>query len=142
MQITSLEKENILKKHNNYRNEYKCPDLVYDAKLCEFAQSRADTIAKSNQFCHASSCPYGENLYASTSDKDLSACVDSWMSEKYGWIEKENNWQDGLGHFSQVIWKTSKKLGVGKSKMPNGFWVIVCNYDPRGNIIGQKPYDF
>lgn len=42
------------------------------------------------------------------------------------------------GHFTQVVWKSSEKLGCYTSKCPAGTvlsypsWYTVCNYDPPG----------
>ena len=41
------------------------------------------------------------------------------------------------GHFTQVVWKNSKKLGIGKAKNKNGKTIVVANYEPAGNWIGQ-----
>ena len=41
------------------------------------------------------------------------------------------------GHFTQVVWKDSKHLGVGKARSSNGKIIVVANYDPPGNFIGQ-----
>lgn len=35
---------------------------------------------------------------------------------------------------TQLLWKSSKKLGVGISKGKNGMYNVVANYDPVGNI--------
>jgi len=37
---------------------------------------------------------------------------------------------------TQLLWKSSTKLGVGVSKNPNGMYNVVANYDPSGNVIG------
>jgi hypothetical protein len=38
---------------------------------------------------------------------------------------------------TQLLWKSSTKLGVGISQSPNGMYNVVANYDPRGNMIGS-----
>jgi pathogenesis-related protein 1 len=68
-----------------------------------------------------------------------STCVDSWMSERFSWDADENNWSNGLGHFSQCIWSTTQRIGIGSGIMNNNRLIIVCNYDPPGNILGQSP---
>jgi pathogenesis-related protein 1 len=42
-----------------------------------------------------------------------------------------------------VVWRGSNEIGCGVSSCPlfgttGLLWV--CNYDPPGNIIGQRPY--
>lgn len=36
---------------------------------------------------------------------------------------------------TQLLWKSSTKMGVGVSKSPNGMYYLVANYDPRGNVM-------
>lgn len=40
------------------------------------------------------------------------------------------------GHFTQVVWKESKELGVACTKAKNGNIYVVANYYPPGNYIG------
>ena len=47
-----------------------------------------------------------------------------------------------VGHFTQVIWSTSEKLGVGwakgmSKKGKKAIWVV-ANYDPPGNYKGAN----
>ena len=42
----------------------------------------------------------------------------------------------GTGHFTQVVWAGSRKLGVGVS-CRDGKVLVVANYDPPGNFGGQ-----
>ena len=51
----------------------------------------------------------------------------------------ENSEQDvsKIGHFSQLVWKSSEKLGVGIAISESGKAYVVCNYEPGGNILGQ-----
>ena len=44
---------------------------------------------------------------------------------------------EGTGHFTQVVWKGSKEIGVGKSFGRDGRVFVVCNYLPAGNVIGR-----
>ena len=41
------------------------------------------------------------------------------------------------GHFTQLIWKDSKQLGVGVAKSRKGFTKLVAKYKPAGNVIGS-----
>lgn len=137
--LSNNERETILAKHNYYRKLFNVPLLEYDETLSKFSQARADTIVRNGKIQHEPSCKYGENLYATSGD-DITHAVDSWCSERFSYDVKKNNWNEGKGHFSQCVWQNSTKLGIGKGLMANGFTVLVCNYDPAGNIMGQRPY--
>jgi hypothetical protein len=52
------------------------------------------------------------------------------------------------GHYTQIVWKTTTRLGCGVALCDQNspfmgfpkweFWV--CNYAPPGNYNGQRPY--
>ncbi|PKI53176.1 hypothetical protein CRG98_026437 [Punica granatum] len=44
------------------------------------------------------------------------------------------------GHYTQVVWRNSVRLGCAKIRCITGGTFIGCNYDPPGNFIGQQPY--
>ena len=48
--------------------------------------------------------------------------------------------KDGVGHFTQVVWKDSIKLGIGKAtgKIDQMFctWAV-GRYAPAGNVMGK-----
>lgn len=143
--ITSGERNDITVKHNVYRKNYNVENLLKQTnELNSFAQQRADKISSDNVFAHDPSNPYGENLWATTNESTSSSqCVDSWMSESYSWVESENNWYPGLGHFSQCVWNNSTEIGIAKGTFVNDgtvFYFVVCNYNPPGNVIGERPY--
>ena len=41
------------------------------------------------------------------------------------------------GHFTQVVWKDSRELGVGRAQTRDGKWLVVANYRPAGNFLGR-----
>lgn len=44
------------------------------------------------------------------------------------------------GHFTQVVWKATNKLGIGVAFGDGGRKVIVVGqYGPAGNMMGQFP---
>lgn len=63
--------------------------------------------------------------------------VDSWYDEikqhKFGMEPRTT----GTGHFTQVVWKDCKELGIGVKKNAKGQVFVVCNYNPPGNYIGK-----
>jgi glioma pathogenesis-related protein 2 len=66
--------------------------------------------------------------------------VDHWYSEhsKYN-FESEPHDVQGIGNFTQVVWKGTKEIGVGKAIQTeaNGATrvVVVCHYFPAGNVL-------
>lgn len=36
-----------------------------------------------------------------------------------------------------MVWKKTTSVGLGIAKGSNGSWIVVANYDPPGNFVGQ-----
>ncbi|KAI9112362.1 hypothetical protein K1719_016559 [Acacia pycnantha] len=85
---------------------------------------------------------YGENLAGSTGDLSGAAAVKLWVDEKADYDYNSNSCAAGkqCGHYTQVVWRNSIRVGCAKVKCNNGGTFIGCNYDPPGNYVGQKPY--
>ena len=64
-------------------------------------------------------------------------CVKSWYNENQAYNFKRPHFSPNSGHFTQLIWKDSRKLalglGVGKKNSFNAFY-CVAQYQPAGNI--------
>lgn len=41
------------------------------------------------------------------------------------------------GHFTQVVWRSSREFGVGYAKSRNGQIFVVARYNPPGNYVGS-----
>ncbi|XP_078687381.1 Golgi-associated plant pathogenesis-related protein 1-like [Branchiostoma floridae x Branchiostoma belcheri] len=131
--------KNCLAVHNELRAKHGAPALKLSDKLTEHAQKWADHLAKIGKLEHSEGSGYGENVAMQWGD-DVPArsFVQQWYSEveRYDFGDKGGNYQPSAGHFSQVVWKGSKELGVGTAKSDKGMAVTVCNYSPPGNMQG------
>lgn len=133
----------ILKKHNHERQIINIPDLVWSEELAAFAEEWALQLAKEDQgIHHRPPHHYGENIFWSSLVRpDYSEGVQYWNDEKKIYRYKAiNGKKEGTGHYTQVIWKKTEKVGCGCAQSATGKFFLVCNYDPPGNYIGQKPY--
>ena len=43
-------------------------------------------------------------------------------------------------HYTQMVWGKSTMVGFGLATTKDGKTVVVANYNPRGNVEGEKPY--
>lgn len=59
-----------------------------------------------------------------------------WGSERKFYNFDDPKFSAATGHFTQVVWKTSSKLGCAYSKCDFGTYVV-CKYGPPGNWRGQ-----
>jgi pathogenesis-related protein 1 len=85
----------------------------------------------------------GENIYASGGGTaDPLEAVALWMSEKPNYNYENNTCNGTCGHYTQVVWRTSVKLGcaIGSCSGHQFPSSIVCNYGPGGNVNGARPY--
>ncbi|KAG6547132.1 hypothetical protein Mapa_011384 [Marchantia paleacea] len=120
------------------------PDLTWDTMLVEYAQNYADTQASPENKCalQHSGGPYHENIYRSSLRSTPLDAVTAWVSEKKHYNYSTNSCATGKAciHYLKVIWKRTKWVGCGSATCPDGGTLTVCNYNPVGNYMGQKPY--
>lgn len=141
--MDTLTKTSILTEHNKERQLLKLPDLIWSNELAEYASEWALQLAEEdNGIHHRSPLQYGENIsWFSAAPDDYSEGVSLWNDEKkyYKYKAIGNDWAK-TGHYTQVIWKNTQRVGCGCALGASGALFFVCNYDPPGNYEGQKPY--
>ncbi len=97
----------------------------------------------------------GENIAASAppGNLDAAAVVGLWASEWSGYHYDTNTCTlpdpPGCGHYTQLVWRSTVNVGCalvtcstgwpfGGTPGPWDFWV--CDYEPPGNWVGERPY--
>jgi len=135
--------QRVVDKHNKIRNEhYRGNHLSWSQTLANSAQKHADYLARTNSFTHSDS-GYGENLYASSGNLGMVDAVDGWILEKNKFDLRtkqcRGDWS-ACGHYTQMIWQSTTKIGCGLSRGSQWKTIVVCQYDPRGNYTGVSPY--
>ncbi|CAH8824429.1 unnamed protein product [Trichobilharzia szidati] len=122
--------------HNRLRALHGCPPLIYDENLAKDAQSWADNLCRMRMLKHSQPDGYGENLAYGTNIDGIKA-THMWYDEcKYH--NYQGQFSSQSGHFTQLIWKSSKKVGFGVKRADNGRDVyIVARYQPPGNLFGE-----
>lgn len=162
--------ELILHLHNYHRNqlalhgdpEFNLPPaanmqkIKWDDELATIAQCWANACkGKTHDTCRNSKrWVVGQNIACASSNKmktilNLKRFNDSlWMwnkereifdspIDKYEFVHE-------TGHFTQLMWATSKWVGCGRTcyKLGNRFkLVFVCNYGESGNIVDRSIYE-
>ena len=79
----------------------------------------------------------GENLAGGTSGAlDPASSTEMWYREVDQYDFRKGGFSMATGHFTQVVWAGTQRLGCGMTTC-KGLDIIVCNYDPPGNVHGQ-----
>jgi pathogenesis-related protein 1 len=154
----SVEKQNIIDRHNLYRTQVKIPTkLVWDENLATSIANHYSKIATTfsgSMLPHSKIAKQGENIYAASAQSwgfDGVRATDSWASEKnyytYGkfavqsgsnaeWCNR--NAPVSCGHYTQIVWENTTRVGCIKVLVPRASFKYhtICAYSPSGNVNG------
>lgn len=137
-QLTTVSANNqqaILFAHNKIRAIHHALPLLWDDELARYAEH----YARQCEFKHSGS-PYGENLAAGY--HSVAAAVQAWYGEEKHYSYAQPGFSYRTGHFTQLVWKGSKKLGCGyvacNGKHGTPGYYLVCEYSPAGNIARRE----
>lgn len=155
--FTKAQATTFLDAHNEIRgtigNYAQCE---WSVKIATTAQEWADYLkSKGGKLQHRPkkgkyATNYGENLALipiTTQRKFLEKSIAIWSEEMPPDIRTTLNIpltkQDvqKYGHYLQMIWGATRFIGAGWADLGNGYAIVVCNYDPQGNIIGHIPWN-
>ena len=130
----------ILAAHNEVRARVDVPPLRWSNRLAAHAQEWASHLLRDRKFYHRPHPIFGENLFdimggRATPDE----VVRTWASEARDYSYRANTCRAVCGHYTQLIWSGTREVGCAIARDP-GREVWVCNYNPPGNWIGERPY--
>ncbi|KAI9181083.1 hypothetical protein LWI28_011254 [Acer negundo] len=131
-----------LNAHNRVRFAKGQPPLKWDAKLARTARRWGDELRNDCEMRHSSS-PYGENLFWGGRDHwTPTEVVKSWAKEQDYYHVRSNGCDAGqmCGHYTQIVWRSTAKIGCARQKCTGGGLLVICNYDPPGNYINENPF--
>ena len=114
------------------------PALTIDPALDKKAQAYAEHLAKIGKMVHDPTNRknlLGENL-AHGSNAITKVSVRGWYNEITSFNFKNPGFSMKTGHFTQLVWKNTKKAGFGVAIESKGVFVV-CKYSPPGNVDGQ-----
>jgi hypothetical protein len=135
--------------HNKIRKDVSVPPLQWSTELAAFAQLWANKLASGG--CKLEHRPssgkwaqlYGENIYFGTAANltTLDASK-AWYGEIKDFTDEKLTMKNftKVAHYTQMVWQTTTEVGIAKASCPSGATIIVANYSPMGNYMGEKPY--
>lgn len=151
---TGSVKATFIAEHNRVRTEHGLDPLEWNDQIAQSALDWGDIMAARHgcELVHgqaASGQGYGQNLYWWGHNNRLA----DPRYVVYGLADAEKPYYDyatntcapneQCGHYTQIVWKTTKRFGCAYVTCDSGSYkglAWVCNYDPPGNFVGQKPY--
>jgi len=131
---TQAEQKEAVVVHQQLRSKHGASPLVWNNKLSRYAARHASAC----YFKHSKG-PYGENLAAGF--PSISSAIKAWYGEKNMYNYGRPGFAESTGHFTQVVWKSSREIGCafvecnGKHGTPGKY--LVCEYSPAGNVVND-----
>jgi len=123
--------------HNKARIAAGLNPLSWSDSLQRSAQSYAQHLQKVGGMAHSRT---GENIYRRWHLFQQITCDHAmryWLNEKslyHGEPIGQGNFK-GYAHYTQLMWPETANVGCG---IASGFkGVVVCHYDPPGNVLGR-----
>lgn len=166
--LTDTERDVLLAQHNQSRSSAtpsaaNMTRLAWDPNLETVAQNWAaqcnfsHNANRNNAYAGLSSNTgsVGENLYITTSSRasaltSASGATALWAAEVADYSFATNSCAAGkvCGHYTQMVWANTRRIGCAVQFCPTviglptftNAQLVVCDYNPAGNFIGQAPY--
>ncbi|GHA04403.1 CAP domain-containing protein [Oceanisphaera arctica] len=132
----------LLAYHNRVRADVGAPPLVWSAAAEAQAQRWARVLAGRCDIEHSQGSGFGENLFMGTLGfYDELDGIKAWEDEKrdYAGQPLSRSLAPRVGHYTQMVWPTTRELGCATSVCNNNL-ILVCNYYPPGNYLGEPAY--
>lgn len=144
--------------HNRARSSVSPPAsnmlyMTWDEGLAITARAwaRRCVFEHNDRRVHPAFSSVGENIWTGypPSSFNVAKAIKSWVDEKHYYDYNKNTCSDVCGHYTQVVWASSYKVGCAIQLCPNGVKkayspesaIFVCNYATAGNINGRRPYE-
>ena len=134
-------RKDVLARHNFYRAQHNAKDLVRSAKLENIAQATAEYMLETNKFQFPKETYNDENIgsslfYYYSSPFDGNSITDKWYDENEKYNFKNPGFIEDAGGFTQLVWRSSKKIGCGYACKGVECYGI-CSYYPPGNMKNE-----
>ncbi|OLN96702.1 Pathogenesis-related protein 1B [Colletotrichum chlorophyti] len=145
----TADQQRALDLHNQARAAVGNPPLTWDSSLAASAQAWADHLTSVGSLEHDTNPGgQGENLasqWGAGTNTFYANGVQLWLDEKPLYDNQpirttgSPNYLD-YGHYTQAIWKDTKRVGLAIATDSKGTTFLVARYSPGGNIVGSMPY--
>ncbi|KAH0266308.1 PR-1-like protein, partial [Aureobasidium melanogenum] len=145
--------EIVLAHHNVHRANHSACNLEWDSQLAATAQQIAATCVYAHSM-NVNGGGYGQNIAAGVEANNVSAVITelfyngevNYYNNLYGQANPDMTNFEKWGHFSQLVWKGTTKVGCATQYCSGGLanvgqyvapYFTVCNYGSPGNYAGE-----
>ncbi|XP_010062791.1 pathogenesis-related protein PRB1-3 [Eucalyptus grandis] len=128
--------------HNAVRAKHNLPPLSWSTSLTNYARWYASQRRGDCALIHSTS-NYGENIFWGQGKHWMPKdAVAAWAAEEAYFDYNSNTCMAGKDctHYTQLVWRTTQKVGCAQIVCNSGDTFITCEYSPHGNVIGERPY--
>ena len=137
LNVTEIE-DFALHYHNNYRKKHKINILRLSRELNEKAKKIVNSLQNQENLEYIfDDDNEGENLYISSGDFNIKKVCESWYDESKNYNFDSNEYQEGTGHFTQMIWKDTEEVGFAYIKSKDDKYYFLALYSPPGNEVSK-----
>lgn len=136
------ESREFLDAHNVVRKEHNQTLYTWDKKLARYARRWSMKIQNECAMNHSYG-PFGENMFWGKYDHwTPTEAVQSWALEYKDYDRDTNTCRPNTmcGHYTQIVWHESLRLGCTRTRCSNGSVLLICEYDPPGNYVNESPF--
>ncbi|XP_035019550.1 cysteine-rich venom protein pseudecin [Hippoglossus stenolepis] len=146
---TTVVQAEIVDQHNAFRRAVDPPAsnmlrMSYSEEVAVSAQAWVDRCILAHgepSTRYLKGYELGENLFYSSAPFPWTDVIGAWHSE-VSRFQYPNVSTDGksIGHYTQVVWNSSYKVGCGMTLCPNNIYFYGCHYYRAGNFRTWPPY--
>ncbi|KAF2367303.1 CAP domain [Trinorchestia longiramus] len=133
--------EDCLHEHNRVRALHGASGLMLSQHLCEEAQQWANRLAQKKILEYSNRNGRGESILTCTTAEGISGegTVRAWYEtgRTYNYNCPSSADLAHAGEFSQLLWRSSRDLGIGVARGEGNRIVVVARYSPSGNQPGH-----
>lgn len=127
----------LIQEHNSYRRKHDSPPLKWSQDAAAKAQEWADHLASTGRLQHGNHEGMGQNLaYYSGGTLTAAHTAEMWYNEIENYNFSRPGFASNTGHFTQMIWASTKEIGIGRA-IKGQTTYVVANYTPPGNVQGR-----
>ncbi|KXT00618.1 hypothetical protein AC578_3143 [Pseudocercospora eumusae] len=154
-------KQRAVLQHNLHRANHSVGNVSWDSNLANWAKQLAercvfahDVTIGSDTAAFQATNGYGQNIAAGVKGDNITMVINdlwygseiNWFGDMYGQADPDMTNFHEWGHFTQVVWADSVKIGCSTvqcnrtiTNTGSDVWpyMTVCNYSPPGNYQGE-----